>query len=125
MTVADSDKQELFPIAEDLSVMGFALHATQGTASALNHNFVATSLVSRDEHGDSAMQKLESGEIGLVVCTPTRGRERVRFGFRLRRMAVERAVPVVTSLDTARALVMGLKRLRQSEPNLPMALQDI
>ncbi len=125
MTVADSDKQELYPIAEDLSALGFALHATKGTAYVLNQNFVATSLVTRGEHGDSAMQKLEGGEIGLVVCTPTHGRERVRFGFRLRRMAVERAVPVVTSLDTARALVIGLKRLRQNAPNPPVALQDI
>ncbi len=125
MTVSDSDKQELCPIAEDLSALGFALFATKGTAYVLNQNFVATSLVARDEQGDSAMQKLEGGEIGLVVCTPTHGRERVRFGFRLRRMAVERAVPVVTSLDTARALVIGLKRLGQSAPNPPVALQDI
>ncbi|MBI2201830.1 MAG: hypothetical protein HYU43_07815, partial [Armatimonadetes bacterium] len=47
---------------------------------------------------------LAGGQIGLVINTPTRGRDVSRRGFRLRRAALERRIPCVTSLDTARAI---------------------
>ncbi|HLA24944.1 MAG TPA: hypothetical protein VJ206_06075, partial [bacterium] len=40
----------------------------------------------------------------LVVNTPTRGKDPSRPGFALRRRALSRRIPCVTSLDTARVI---------------------
>ena len=48
-------------------------------------------------------------EIDLVIDTPSNGIERARDGFLIRRIAIETGVNVLTSLDTAHALVSSLE----------------
>ena len=48
---------------------------------------------------------IKTGEIGLVVNTPTRGKLKDRVGFILRRATMEWGVPCITSLDTLAALL--------------------
>jgi carbamoyl-phosphate synthase large subunit len=48
---------------------------------------------------------LKGGEIGLIINTPTLGKVISRFGFSLRRKAMEYNIPCLTSLDTARAML--------------------
>jgi carbamoyl-phosphate synthase large subunit len=47
---------------------------------------------------------IESGEVTLVINTPTGSGAR-SDGFEIRRAAVERRIPCLTSLDTAAALL--------------------
>ncbi len=125
-SVADSDKQEVIPLAEDLSVLGYDIYATKGTANAMNQAYVGASVVTKGEGGMSAEQLVTDHKAVLVVNTPTHGRERQRFGFRLRRLATERNIPCLTSLDTLRALVQTMKYARGREVEIdPIALQDI
>ena len=42
ISVRDTDKQELIPIADKFSRMGFEIYGTEGTASVLNRNMIAT-----------------------------------------------------------------------------------
>ena len=53
-----------------------------------------------NEPSPNLMDMLRSGQIKLIVNTLTRGRERDRDGFRIRRAAVENNIPCLTSLDT-------------------------
>ena len=48
---------------------------------------------------------IRNGKIDLVLNTLTYGKHPERDGFNLRRMAVELAVPCLTSLDTAREVL--------------------
>ncbi len=110
LTVADNDKQELVPIAAVLDYMGFDIYATAGTANVLNFNFVAASSLPKLSEEPSAINGLiESGQIALILNTPTKGRHADRDGFKIRRMAVEHGIPCLTSLDTARVLLESLK----------------
>ncbi len=43
--------------------------------------------------------------IQMVINTPTKANDATRDGFRMRRVAIEASVPVLTSLDTAKGML--------------------
>jgi carbamoyl-phosphate synthase large subunit len=62
---------------------------------------------------------MESGAISYVISTSSKGRDPAIDGLKLLRTAVERAIPCLTSIDTARALAQCLKgRYTQSSTEL-------
>jgi len=113
-TVRDTDKPELVPIAEKFESMGYELFATGNTAHFLNQHGVATNAVRKlGDPSPNLMDLIESGTIKMILNTPTKGRNAERDGFRIRRKAVERSIPCLTSLDTAGAVVRSLKMGKQ------------
>ena len=60
----------------------------------------------------------DSGKIRLIITTPTHGRDPLRAGSRLRRMAVEYGIACVTSIDTAK-LLMKCVKLGKKESDIP------
>lgn len=57
-------------------------------------------------------------KIDLVIDTPEQGVEHAKDGFIIRRNAIETGVNVLTSLDTARALVTSLENTDSKKLNL-------
>lgn len=118
ISVRDSDKQEIIPIADKFSQMGFELYGTSGTASVLNKNMIATNCVrkiSEPENGDqqSVISLLESGKIHYVISTSAKGRMPARDSVKLRRKSVERSICSLTAIDTAKALANVLMSKRR------------
>jgi len=110
LTVRDTDKNDLIPIAQDFEKLGFKIYATGNTAHTLHSNYVAASAVKKIGDGSpDILDMIQSGKIDLVINTPTRGRQPGRDGFKIRRKAVEHSIPCLTSIDTARAVVETLK----------------
>ncbi len=110
MTVRDTDKPELVNIAEEFEKLGFTLYATGKTAHMLNHNGIATNAVKKlDEGSPNILDLIQSGKLGMIINTPTKGRKPDRDGFKIRRKAVEMSIPCLTSLDTASAIIRCLK----------------
>ena len=70
------------------------------------------------------MDLIHSGEVCLILNTPTKGRHSERDGFRLRRAATEYKITCLTSLDTAAALVAGLKLGLTEKDVTPVGLQN-
>ena len=115
MTVRDSDKAELIPLAEQFEKLGFELWATGKTANMLNMHGIATNAVKKiDEGSPNILDLISSGRIKLVVNTPTKGRQPARDGFRIRRKSVEMSIPCLTSLDTAKAILSCIEMEKQS-----------
>ena len=105
ISVRDSDKQEIIPIADRLSRMGFELYGTSGTANVLNHNMIATNLVRKISEGEpNTITLLESGKIHYVISTSEKGRMPARDSVKMRRKSVERSICCLTAIDTASAL---------------------
>lgn len=77
--------------------------------------------------GAPLLDALRDGRVRLVINTLTEGRRPERDGFRIRRTAVERGIPCLTSLDTAAALVEVLMRHpdRRALAATVRALQDL
>ena len=111
-TVADKDKEESLPILRGLAELGFHLYATEGTAQFLERYGIASTTVNKiSAGGRTLLDLIRSGEATMVINTYTRGRLPERDGFRIRREAVEHAIPCLTSLDTARAMYEVLAAL--------------
>ena len=111
VSLRERDWAEALPIVERYARAGFRVLATAGTRSYLMENGVdAGSIGKPSESSPNIMDALKAGELSLVINTPTRGRDRNRDGFRIRRGAVEHNCACLTSLDTAKALASCLER---------------
>jgi len=110
ISVRDSDKQEIIPIADKFASMGFELYGTSGTASMLNRNMIATNLVRKISDGEpNTISLLESGKIHYMISTSAKGRMPARDSVKMRRKSVERSVCSLTAIDTAKALANVLQ----------------
>ncbi len=110
MTVRDEDQEELIPIARRFASMGYRIFATRGTAQALNEAGVKAIRVRKLEQESPNILDLVLGhKIDLIIDIPQQGTERSHDGFIIRRNAIETGVHVLTSLDTAQALITSME----------------
>lgn len=121
ITVRDTDKPEIVDIARQYAELGFTLYATGGTANLLNQaglQAISVKKIHESDH-DNIQTLLESGRINYIISTSSKGRLPGRDSVKIRRKAVESAIPCLTSLDTASALANSLKsRYSQSNTEL-------
>ena len=76
ITVRDTDKEEILPIARYFFENRYKLYATRGTCAHLVENGMeATRVHAIDEGSPNVLDILTEG-VGLVINTPTRGRKR-------------------------------------------------
>jgi carbamoyl-phosphate synthase large subunit len=112
-TIADRDKEEAGELIRDFAELGFRIYATAGTQVYLSKIGVESRLVRKIHEGSPNIADLvRSGEIHLVLNTLSPERNPEREGARIRRASVEHAIPCLTSLDTARALLFALSSRR-------------
>ena len=110
ITVKDEDKKDIIPIAQRFQALGYKIYATRNTAKTLNENGVNAIRTNKIEQPSPNLMDLILGhKIDLVIDTPSQGVEHSKDGFVIRRNAIETGVNVLTSLDTATALVTSLE----------------
>ncbi len=110
ITVRDSDKSEVGEVAKRYYDLGFELYATRGTAKVIEDYGMKVKVVDKIHEGENNTLKLiESGWIDYVISTSAKGRIPSRDSVKIRRKAVERAIPCLTSIDTANAVADCLK----------------
>lgn len=119
-TIADKDKNEILDLAKGFYELGYRIMATTGTAAYLNvHGIKAERVNKLFEGSPNIVDLLLKGEINLVINTITKGKTPRKEGFEIRRVAAERGIPCLTSLDTANALYEAVKTIRlQATPLL-------
>ncbi|MGI6008442.1 MAG: carbamoyl-phosphate synthase large subunit [Ruminococcus sp.] len=110
ITVRDEDKQDVVDIARRFKKLGYRIYATRSTAKVLNENGVEAIRTNKIEQPSPNLMDLILGhKIDLVIDTPSQGVDKAKDGFIIRRNAIETGVNVLTSLDTAAALVTSLE----------------
>ena len=115
ITVKNQDKEEVVPIARGLHDLGWKIYCTSGTADYLRKRGVPTIRLSKV--GDAKPDILDyilSGEVDLVINTPSQGAQHHRDGFLIRRNAVEAGIPCLTSLDTANAFLTCVQHVQET-----------
>ena len=102
LTVRDSDKAEIADVAKKYHELGFALYATAGTAAVLRRRGLPVTEVKKiHESADNPLALLDSGKVTIIVSTSSKGRIPTLDDVKIRRKAVERSIPCLTSIDTA------------------------
>jgi carbamoyl-phosphate synthase large subunit len=113
ISVNDSDKEAILPVARRLAELGFRITATLGTARFLWARGVWADVL-RKVHEDhpNALDYIRHRKIDLFINTPL-GRESQMDDYRIRDAALAAGVPYTTTTSAAAAAVEGIEaRLR-------------
>jgi carbamoyl-phosphate synthase large subunit len=124
ITVTDSDKPGAVAIAQTLHDLGFRIVATRGTKEAIERMGIpATALRKVAEGSPHVVDWIEGGEIDLVVNTPTGSGARAD-GWEIRRAAVARGIPCLTTLSGGLAAARAIAAARHGEAEV-LSLQAV
>ena len=112
VTVNDSDKPTVLPIARRFHELGFRLTATEGTARYLRSRGVPAERVAKVHEGrPNAIDLIVSGEVQLLINTPL-GKFTQADDYAIRRAALMHRVPYTTTMSAASAACDAIIALR-------------
>ena len=105
ISVANRDKAEALAVAKEIRACGFDIASTPGTHQYFEEHGFATELVPNEQ----TIEAIKNGKFSLIINTPTRGKQKTRSGFMVRRTAVGFYVPCITSMDTVKSMLTVLQ----------------
>ncbi len=129
ISVNDRDKPAMVEPAWQLARMGFEIWATAGTWEHLNEHGISCQRAYKvGENRPDIVDMMKNGNVTLVINTPS-GKKSTFDEQALRRCALERNIPYVTTVSAAEAAVRGIaadlkvnltvKALQDYFPSLP------
>ncbi|MFN8537071.1 MAG: carbamoyl-phosphate synthase large subunit [Thermomicrobiales bacterium] len=110
LSLADADKADAAPMIEALVRLGHPLYATEGTASFIDRLGMPVQFATKrigQGHPD-VLDVIRDGTVAMVINTPGLAYLEQQQGFLIRRTAVERGIPCLTSIDTAVAMANAM-----------------
>ena len=123
ISVNNSDKPTVVPVARDLAALGFTIAASRGTAAFLRAHGIDVEVIYKVNEGrPNIADQIVNGKIDLVINTPL-GRDSFFDDRAVRRAATMAQVPCITTLTGATAAVSAIKALR-SQTLTVRSLQD-
>ena len=125
ISVTDGDKPAATGLAAALHDMGFDILATGGTASAIRRMGVPVEriLEARPRARPTWSTGSTAGEVDIVINTPTGSGARAD-GWEIRRAAVARGIPCITTMTGASAAQRAIQARRNGEPPV-RSLQEL
>jgi carbamoyl-phosphate synthase large subunit len=124
ITVTDADKPGAVAVAQLLYDLGFRIVATRGTAEAIQRWGVPVEAINKVADGSPhVVDWIENGEVDLVVNTPTGSGARTD-GWEIRRAAVARGIPALTTLSAGLSAARAIAAARQGDAGV-LSLQEL
>ncbi len=124
ISVTDGDKPSATQLAASLHDLGFTILATGGTAQAIRRMGVPVERIRKVSEGSpNVVERIEAGEVDLVINTPTGSGARAD-GYEIRRAAIGRGIPCVTTLSGASAAQRAIRASLGGEQE-PIPLQEL
>ncbi|MCA9798561.1 MAG: carbamoyl-phosphate synthase large subunit [Cyanobacteria bacterium HKST-UBA04] len=123
ISVNDFDKPHAVDIARQLVDLGFSLVSTTGTAQVLQQAGLAVTVINKKSEGrPHAESMIEEGAVQLVINTPI-GEGALQDDSYIRKAAVAHAVPMMTTMAGAQAMLEAIVELRNHDFDVT-SLQD-
>jgi carbamoyl-phosphate synthase large subunit len=123
VSINDHDKPLFVEVARQLVQLGFGLVATHGTSEFLNRHGIPNRMIFKISVGRPNVADLAmNNEIAMIVNTFTgwKAREDEK---KIRTIAIQRELPLFTTIAAARAAACALAALKSRKPDV-RALQD-
>ena len=113
VTIADKDKEEALPLIKRFYNLGFNIEATKGTAKFLKEHAIKTRVKKKISEGsEEILESLRKGYVSYVINTRNIDSiDQETDGTLIRRCATENNVPMLTALDTVRAVLDVLEEI--------------
>ncbi len=106
VSLPDSHKASFVESVNKLIAKGYSITCTQGTYDHLLESGIHSNVLNCCPYDEKKLhQELQDPELAFVVALPKKGHNNSTFGFKIRRLSVEKKLPCLTSFDTAVALV--------------------
>ena len=119
------DRDRFGEAMQEIAAAGFRILATSGTARSLGALGIEAEVVPKVGEGSpDTVQRIEAGEVDLVVNTVGADAQAVRDSFSIRRAALNRGMPYFTTLAALRAAAGAIRAQRTGSIGV-RSLQEI
>ncbi len=124
ISVSDRDKPEVAEIAREFCRAGFQIIASKHTCELIREAGMEAQMVYKLQEGRPDMRDLiTNGKIDLIINTPV-GEERLDDSY-LRKAAIKKKVPYMTTMAAAKATVSGILSLKKHGSSQVKSLQEL
>ena len=114
ISVKDSDKHSVVPIAKEFADLGFTIYATGGTARVLSNDGIPVKILYKLQEGrPNVLDLIKNGEMHFIVNTPS-GQQPRKDEVIIRSAAVAARVAIMTTLRGAQASCAAIRALKNS-----------
>ncbi len=125
ISVSDRDKPEVAEVAAMFAKAGFHIIASKNTCKVIQDAGISAEMVYKLQEGRPDMRDLiTNGKIDLIINTPV-GRERHADDSYLRKAAIKKKVPYMTTMAAAKATVSGILSLQKHGSSEVQPLQKL
>ncbi len=115
ISVKDTDKEAIIPLAREFVKLGFGIIATSGTADALAKAKIKVKKVFKlDEGRPNVLDRVKNGDIHFIINTPS-GKIPREHEVTIRNAALAKKIPIMTTVRAAQASANGIRSLQKSD----------
>ena len=115
ISVKDSDKDSLIPVAREFVKLGFGIIATSGTAAALTKAKIKVKKVFKLREGrPNVLDRVKNGDINFIINTPS-GKIPRQDEVSIRNASLAQKIPIMTTVRAAQASANGIRSLQKSK----------
>lgn len=125
ISVNNKDKAEVLEVAQGFANNGFSIVASKGTCALLRENGIEAEEIKKLQEGRPNMHDLIlNGEVDIVINTPS-GSESKDDDSYLRKAAIKKKIPYMTTMAAAKATVNGIESIKKRGNSEVKSLQEL
>ena len=127
ISVNDKDKPEVAELAREFANTGFKILASKDTCRIIQEAGVPAERVFKlqEERRPNILDLITNGKIDLIVNTPGQSKEHGWDDSYLRKNAIKKKIPYMTTMAAAYATVSGIKSMKMQGCNKVKSLQEL
>jgi carbamoylphosphate synthase large subunit/REP element-mobilizing transposase RayT len=113
VSVKDTDKEAIIPVAREFLKLGFEIVSTGGTAKALTEAKIKVTKVFKIHEGrPNVLDRIKNGDINFIINTPS-GKIPREHEVVIRNAALSAKIPIMTTVRAALASANGIRSLQK------------
>jgi carbamoyl-phosphate synthase large subunit len=113
ISVKDTDKEAVIPVAREFVKLGFEIISTSGTAEALTKAKIRVTKVFKIHEGRlNVLDRIKNGDINFIINTPS-GKIPREHEVVIRNAALAAKIPIMTTVRAALASANGIRSLQK------------
>ena len=125
ISVNNKDKAEVVEVAKGFADCGFDIVASKHTCMLLRENGIQAEEIKKLQEGrPNMMDLILNGEVDLVINTPS-GSESLDDDSYMRKSAIKKKIPYMTTMAAAKATVNGIQSIKKRGNSEVKSLQEL